>query len=137
MTAQMYSYGMRRRDLLDLVEVLGAEFERRGMRVHVEGLRIYYLALSRGLDRRGSVKVQWDEPQLLNWLGYLRLPPCQDRFAVRPRGSSCSCRPPDAEPQVGKTIATVGAITLISWPGGYQSKCRLCSATWIELTEEA
>jgi hypothetical protein len=122
---------MDQRTLLELAEILGREFDRRGMRGHVEHLRLYYLAIRAGLHRRGTVQIHWSEQMVIDWMGLLRLAPYQDRFATRPHGYTCPCRPR------GPTMADGHERTRLVWPGGAQIECSSCGQMWIVLDEVA
>jgi hypothetical protein len=96
----------------------------------VENLRLYYLAVRAGLDRRGTVQIHWSEALLVDWMGLLRLPPYQDRFALRDAAYRCPCRPR------GPSFADSHARTRTVWPGGAHIECTSCGSTWI-LVDEA
>jgi hypothetical protein len=120
---------MDQRTLLELAEILGREFDRRGMRNHVEHLRLYYLAVRAGLHRRGTVQIHWSEQMVIDWMGLLRLAPYHDRFELRARGYRCPCRP------AGGPIAGGPERTPTGWPGGAQIECTACRASWIVLDD--
>jgi hypothetical protein len=116
---------MDQRTLLELAEILGREFDRRGMRSHVENLRLYYLAVRAGLHRRGTVQIHWSEGLLVDWMGLLRLAPYQDRFPARAADYRCPCKP------TGRTFADGHERTRTVWPGGAQIECISCGAMWV------
>jgi hypothetical protein len=130
---------MDRRALLELVELLGKEFERREMRSHLETLRLYYVALQKHLDRRGSVRVAWDEEMTIEWLGMLRVPPHDQRYPVRPREYRCMCTAPARSTGTGdwSHIGKGSAATLTVFPGGYLTRCNDCDAKWLVLDAPA
>jgi hypothetical protein len=124
---------MERRDLLELVEILGRELERLGMSRQVETLRLYYLALVRRLDREHAVDVSWSEERTIDWLGILRLPPYADRYPVRDDAFRCPCtartdRAPDLS-HIARTIVAVEA----RFPGGKKVRCTSCGQGWLVL----
>jgi hypothetical protein len=84
---------MDRQTLLQLVELLGREFEHRGMKNHLENLRVYYVAVRAKLDhgRDRAVRVSWTEEMTVEWLALLRVVPYRDRYPVRPPGYRCTC----------------------------------------------
>jgi hypothetical protein len=119
---------MDRSRLLALVATLGHAFLRRGMGGHVRALRLYFLALRHGLTRgeRHVVKLEWSQDAVLEWLRVLRVPPYQDDYPVRPRGSRCrGCAPEPGHP--------VQTSTLLTFEGGAKMGCRGCAECWLEL----
>jgi hypothetical protein len=130
---------MNREALLELIEVLGKEFERRAMRVHVESLRLYYLAVRHQLDRGHdrNVRLSWGEAHTVEWLALLRIPPYQNVYRVRPRGYRCDCvlSATVTEPANSGDTSHLGsgtAITEATFPGGWKIACKGCGAKWIE-----
>lgn len=111
--------------LLGYVERLGREFVRRGMADHAQKLRLYYLALQRGLaSPRHEVDVRWTEPFVLEWLRTLRLPPDPDAYPVRPRGAACTqCAQRGTQPSTR---------TELVFTGGVRMRCGTCDAVWLE-----
>ena len=76
------------------VEALGREFVRRGMRDHAQRLRVYYLAVKKGLaSPSGEVDVKWNEPFVLEWLKMLQVAPFERAYELRGRGSRCTACP--------------------------------------------
>jgi hypothetical protein len=123
-------FSMDRQSLAPLVVALGRAFLRQGMRSHVQALRLYFLALRHGLTRgeRHAVKVDWSEDAVLEWLRVLRVPPYQDAYPVRPRGSGCErCSPGGGHP--------VEISTLLTFEGGAKMGCRGCNGAWLELED--
>jgi hypothetical protein len=59
--------GMERSELLELVDLLGQELERRGRSADLESLRLYYFALIR--DERGPTP--WSADLVIEWLAQL------------------------------------------------------------------
>ena len=114
--------------LLQWVTALGREFRRRGMKGHVQALRVYFLALRRGLTTGGrrAVKVDFAEDGIVEWMKVLRVPPYQHAYDVRPPGSSCrKCPKRDGHP--------VDTATLLTFAGGAKMGCRVCGDAWLEL----
>ncbi len=115
-----------RRQLLEHVKALGREFGRRGMRQHVQRLRVYYLALERGLTTASNeLDVKWTEPFVIEWLKTLGVAPFQQAYPVRSRGARCT-RCPDA----GTGQAPL--FTESQFPGGTKMRCQRCGTVWIE-----
>ena len=129
---------MERARLLELVETLGKEFERLGETIKVETLRLYYLALVRGLDQHGVVKVSWDEQAVIEWFGLLRLPPYERTYTVRRRTYVCTCAggsgaKPSGRPGDWSHIGKGTALTERTFPGGAKVRCAACEARWLVL----
>ncbi|MGA9522978.1 MAG: hypothetical protein WBV82_16035 [Myxococcaceae bacterium] len=121
---------MNRSDLILLAVVLGRVFMRLGMKGHAHTLRLYFLALRHGLTQgqRHVVKVDWSEDAVLEWLKVLRVPPYQDAYPVRRRGSGCDrCAPGSGHP--------VEISTLLTFAGGAKMGCRTCGRAWLELED--
>ena len=115
-----------RAQLLERVKALGHEFARLGMRQHVQRLRVYYLAVKKGLaSPSNELDVKWSEPFVVEWLKMLQVPPFAGAYAVRPRGSRCArCL------EVKNEAATL--FTETNFPGGSKMRCQACGAVWIE-----
>ncbi len=73
----------QRKGLVKMVETLGREFVRRGMHTHAAKLRVYYLALRRGLATpgRSEVDVHWSESLVVECYA--------DLAGMRRRSESC------------------------------------------------
>ena len=100
------------------------------MRSHAQALRLYFLALRHGLTQgqRHVVKVDWSEDAVIEWLRVFRVPPYQDAYPVRPRGSGCDgCAPGSGHP--------VEISTLLTFAGGAKMGCRSCGRAWLELED--
>jgi hypothetical protein len=111
--------------LLEYVERLGREFVRRRMPQHAQKLRLYYLALQRGLaSPRHEVDVRWSEPFVLEWLRTLKVPPYADAYPVRPSGAPC--------PRCAQRGAQSATRTELVFPGGVRMRCGTCETVWIE-----
>ena len=116
----------REDDLLRYVERLGEEFGRREMRAHLEKLRVYYLALKKGLTRgRFELDVHWSEALVLEWLKLLRIAPFDRSYEVRPKKSPCK------QCAVARDQQSVIHTELV-FPGGSKMRCFACGAVWIE-----
>ena len=77
---------VNRQRLLELVEVLGKELDRRGMKTSVERLRVYYVALRAGVIGPGQkIDVQMSEHEVVDSMAILRLPPYATVYELRPR----------------------------------------------------
>lgn len=113
-------------ELLRYVERLGAEFRRREMEAHLRKLRVYYLALRRGLTQgRHELDVHWSEALVLEWLKLLQLPPFERAYEVRPGRSACrGC--------AQKRDHQSAIHTELVFPGGAKMRCFSCGAIWIE-----
>ena len=82
---------MDRARLMAMVETLGQTFAARGMKRHVEELRVYWLGLAKGLVPPGrKVNVGWSESLVVEWFRVLRLPPHQWDYTVRRPSSARS-----------------------------------------------
>ncbi len=124
----MYSQGVDRDALLEMVQRLGDEFRRRGMRTHVTPLRIYWLALRHGLvqDEHHGLHLTLSEETVVEWLKVLRLPPYQTAYRVRPTGSTCPlCLPPQGRAGEVSTERT--------FPEGRKMVCLGCRSAWLEM----
>lgn len=111
--------------LLESVRRLGQEFDRRGMDEHVRTLRLYYLALTRGLvDRGKAVRAHWSPRQVDEWLEALRLPPFERRLPLLRAGHPC----PACGPSQG---IQSGIRTELTFPGGARVRCAECGARWL------
>jgi hypothetical protein len=116
---------MNRDQLLEWVTRLGREFVRRGMPEHARLLRLYYLAVERGLDsKRHEVQLHWNSTLVVDWMKNLQLAPWQVALRVRAEGSSCqSCR------RVAGATPTVR--TEATFPGGARMRCGTCGDAWL------
>jgi hypothetical protein len=114
--------------LLRMVQRLGDEFRRRGMRTHVVPLRIYWLALRHGLvhDERHGLHVALSEEAVVEWFKLLRLPPYQHSYPVRPTGSGC----PACVAGEGRASDVV---TERTFPEGRKMACLGCRTAWLEV----
>jgi hypothetical protein len=75
---------MERLELLELVDLLGQELERRGRSAELESLRLYYFGLIRGETGAGP----WSADRVVEWL--MRLHPAALPKNVRPAGTQTS-----------------------------------------------
>ena len=67
---------MEHHALMAMVDTLGRALAERGLDRHVEELRVYWLALSRGLASPGQrLNIGWSEALVVEWFRLLRLPP--------------------------------------------------------------
>lgn len=117
---------MERAELLDHVRRLGREFARRGMVGHLRKLRLYWLALSRGLaGARHEVDLKWTEQLVVDWLRTLQVAPFAADYPVRPRGSPCT--------RCGEGSGQQSTVfTAANYPGGSKMGCHACGAVWLE-----
>ncbi len=113
---------MDRPRLMAMVETLGSAFAARGMRRHVEELRLYWQALARGLVQGGRrLEVSWSEDLVVEWFRVLKLPPHQHDYPIRPPSSPCPrCRAPEGH--------AVEVKTGLTFPEGRKAVCTVCSA---------
>ncbi len=115
-----------------MVDALGREFVRRGMHAHANKLRIYYLALRRGLATPGrrEVDVHWSEVLVVEWFKLLLMSPYENAYPVRPSGSRCSrCKQvPNNEAATLQTEST--------FPGGWKVRCSKCGEAWLVLEKK-
>jgi hypothetical protein len=130
---------MDRASLLELVELLGKEFERRDMRTHLESLRLYYVAIQKRLDHRGTVRIAWTEEMTVDWLAMLRLPPYEAHYPVRSREYHCPCTPPAQSTLAGdySQMSRSNSAVETVFPGGYKVRCNGCDKRWLVLDEPA
>jgi len=119
---------MDRTALLEMVQTLGDEFRRRGMRTHVAPLRIYWLALRHGLvhDEQHGLHLTLSEETVVEWFKLLRLPPYQRAYVVRPTGSRC----PTCPPKEGRAGEVASERT---FPDGRKMVCLDCRSAWLEM----
>lgn len=113
-------------ELLRYVERLGVEFLRREMDAHVKKLRVYYLALKRGLTQgRHELDVHWSEALVIEWLKLLKLAPFDQAYEVRPKRAPCRACAQKRDHQSSVHTDMV-------FPGGSKMRCFACGAVWIE-----
>jgi hypothetical protein len=113
--------------LLEHVKSLGREFKRRGMGQHVQRLRVYYIAVQKGLTSPShELDIKWSEPFVVEWLKILRVPPFERAYSVRPRGSRCGRCSETRNEQTS-------VFTELNFPGGSKMRCQACEAAWVEL----
>ena len=118
---------MDRGRLMAMVETLGQTFATRGMKRHVEELRVYWLGLSKGVVAAGrKVDVGWSESLVVEWFRVLRLPPHQWDYSVRPPSSPCPRCPAPA----GHAVEVKTGLT---FPEGRKAVCTVCGYAWLEL----
>ena len=118
---------MDRSGLMAMVETLGREMAERGMHRHVEELRLYWLALARGLTgARQRLEVGWSESLVVEWYRILRLPPHASDYPLRPPSSACPRCPRPA----GHAVEVKTALT---FPEGRKAVCTVFGAAWLEL----
>ena len=108
---------MDRASLLDLVEALGREFERRAMHRHLEALRLFDVAL-----RSDGGRVSWSEDLTVEWLARLRLPPYDKHSPVRSCRYRCAC---------GESTEVTEAV----FPGGHKLRCTRCGNAWLVIPD--
>ncbi len=121
-----------RPDLVKMVGVLGREFVRRGMHAHAAKLRIYYLALRRGLATPGKseVDVHWSEALVVEWFKLLRMPPYEKAYPVRAAQSHCS-RCKERPNNQGGSFQTESTFS-----GGWKVTCSNCGEAWLVLEKK-
>jgi hypothetical protein len=118
---------MKREALMAMVDTLGRALAERGLHRHVEELRVYWLALARGLaGPTQRLQVGWSEALVVEWFRILRLPPHSDDYPIRPPSSACP-RCPQA------TGHAVEVKTALTFPEGRKAVCTVCGAAWLEL----
>jgi len=110
-----------------MVDTLGRALAERGLHRHVEELRVYWLALSRGLAGPGQrLNVGWSEALVVEWFRLLRLPPHAGDYPVQPPSSPCPRCPRPA----GHAVEVKTALT---FPEGRKAVCTVCGTAWLEL----
>jgi hypothetical protein len=103
---------------LQLVERVGRELAKLGLKKHVARAREYYAAV-----RDGRPCDVWSRGLTVEWARMLRLPPHENDYPVRPRMSPChGC-------EASRTF------TAAVWPGGSLHQCDACGSRWICLDE--
>ncbi len=116
-----------------MVGTLGREFVRREMHAHAAKLRIYHVALRRGLATpgRSEVDVHWSEALVVEWFKILQLPPYENAYSVRSAQSHCGrCKQrPNNE---GGSFQTEN-----TFPGGWKVRCSNCGEAWLVLEKKA
>ena len=118
---------MDRARLMAMVETLGQTFATRGMKRHVEELRVYWLGLAKAVVAPGrKVNVGWSEALVVEWFRLLRLPPHQWDYPVRPPSSACPRCPAPA----GHAVEVKTGLT---FPEGRKAVCTVCGDAWLEL----
>jgi hypothetical protein len=118
---------MNRPSLMAMVDTLGQALAERGLDRHVEELRVYWLALARGLTGPGSrLQVGWSEALVVEWFRLLRLPPHAHDYPLRAPSSACPRCPPPA----GHAVEVKTALT---FPEGRKAVCTVCGTAWLEL----
>jgi hypothetical protein len=118
---------MDRHSLMAMVDTLGRALAERGLHRHVEELRVYWLALSRGLARPGQrLSIGWSETLVVEWFRLLRLPPHAHDYLLFPPSSPCPRCPRPA----GHAVEVKTALT---FPEGRKAVCTVCGAAWLEL----
>jgi hypothetical protein len=107
----------------DAVTRLGAEFNRRGMMVHLDLLRRFWGTWKK---HRAPEPGDWTWEIVIEWLGMLRIPPLDRVYPMHTR-SSAIC--PECE-----VISDPGAPTSIEirrWAGGSMIECQRCRSCWL------
>ena len=116
--------------LLGFLTDLGREFKRRQMDVHLQSLRLYYLAVKNGFAKNSNhrVELHWSEELTITWMRTLRIAPFERDFPVRARGGGClRCK--------SKETSHSSLFTDVSFPGGSRMRCERCGGIWIELDQ--
>ena len=114
--------------LLAMVERLGDEFRRRGMRTHAVPLRVYWLALRHGLvqGEGHALQLSLSEDAVVEWFKLLRFPPYQQAYPVRAAGSACPVCP-------ARDGRAPEVITERAFPDGRKMACLACRTAWLEV----
>ncbi len=116
-----------RTELLEHVRRLGQTFRRKGMEEHAKKLRLYYLALSRGLTSSATheLDIHWSAGFVREWMRTLRVPPYDAVYPLRPAGAGCE--------RCGRKLGHKSdVITECAFPGGARKRCRSCDGVWLE-----
>ena len=117
--------------LLGFLTDLGKEFKRRQMDVHLQNLRLYYLAVKNGFAKNSNhrVELHWSEELTITWMRTLRVAPFERDFPVRARGAGClRCKS-----QTTSNSPHSSLFTDASFPGGSRMRCEKCGGIWVEL----
>ena len=109
------------------VTQLGKEFGRRGMRDHLQSLRLFWESWKKGgNNNRPARRHEWNWENVIQWLCMLRIEPFERVYPLHPRVSSIC---PGCELISERVNPT--AQTIHSWPGGAFLECRRCGACWL------
>ncbi len=118
--------------LLGFLTDLGKEFKRRQMDVHLQNLRLYYLAVKNGFAKNSNhrVELHWSEELTITWMRTLRVAPFERDFPVRARGAGClRCK----SQATSSNSSHSSLFTDASFPGGSRMRCERCGGIWVEL----
>ena len=109
-------------EIQQLVTSLGKAFTANGREDQAKELRLYFLALSKGLTRPdNALSLEWSERACLEWLGLYQVPPYHLTVEARPAPSRCTkCQAKSAE--------DLGPL-----PKGRGYRCDGCQTVWLEL----
>lgn len=109
---------MTREEKLELAARIGAEFNRREMKVHRNLLAGYWRAL-----RRGREPEAWNDALVIDWAKAFQLKPFEGT-EIRPMCSDCPCG----------NMKEGGARPMV-FPGGWLVTCLACARQWLELQQ--
>ena len=111
----------------EFVVALGRELVSRGLVHQASAVRLYLIAMDRGLlDRKRELYVHVTPSFIIDWCGTLQIPPHHELFSVRPVASR-GC------PSCGEDATTHVELSV---PGRTRVRCKACSLRWVALTSE-
>lgn len=114
--------------LLKMVIALGRVFNLLEMKPHAQALRVYYLALQRGLTAspKRRVEARMSEKDIVDWTKTLRIHPYE--FALELRGRDEGC----AQCRKSRGAQTECVVAKREFPGGRSMGCETCGCEWLE-----
>lgn len=111
--------------LAEAVAALGKAMRAQGMAAPLPSLRLFLLALRKGLTGDGHrVQVDWSEQLVIDWCRALGVPP----FDVEVKEAGVPC----LKCKAGKG-GRPEPVPVIRWDGGALLRCPVCDARWIAL----
>lgn len=110
---------LTRDEELALVALVGAGLVKLGLKSHAQHCRDYYRRVRDGRPQPARHETAWGRGMVIGWAKILHIPPYENAFAERPRGSRCTC-------------ATPRLVTETTFPKGWVVACHGCEARWIE-----
>jgi len=95
---------------------------RRSCQGALRDLRVYYIALRRGLTSN-KLALNWSEAFVIDWMKTLRVPPFESTYPLLARRAPCP-RCPSSE---ASSVCTDRV-----FPGGARMRCQTCGCEWLE-----
>lgn len=107
----------------DLVIRLGRELVARGLSRQADAVRLYLIALDRGLlDVKHTLSAHVTPDFLIDWCGLLQLPPHETRFELFNDGIGC--------PRCGADAVTYVEVSVLDRT---RRRCTSCGTRWITI----